>query len=1076
MAINIDVPAFYRRLTRVFADWSANEEKRWKDVDGVCVIVGKDSGEIYQRYQSIQLWLFGWEVPQTLIVLVRPKDNSNGEFHFALTPKLASKLDSLKDVSGLTEAERAAAPKVVFHERTLKADQETYEACLDVLRGAAADENAMKLGLVAKEKVLGPFAENWLKAVQAAGVDELDVSLGWARTLMLHDDLELKHLKTSAVISVQVIQRHFVTPMEQKINDDEVITHEKLALQVDRVWEKPNLISPKLSADNVDASFPTIVTSGGDYDITPGKGPDKRRLHFGSIICALGARYRNYCSTVARTYMINPTKHQETLYKLILEAQSSMIDKLGEKGVKMSDVYNAGLGVVEAAAPELVKFLPDEFGHGLGIEFKERAFAFTKANDRQVVPGMVFNVSIGLLNVPLEQKEGETDRRAAEFGVYLSDTVSVGSSSVEVWTDKAKKTFKDVRYYLEDEEEEEEVKPEPVERSNVSAGKADASSDEEMEPEKKPKKSASVAPGIRERNLRQSTKEAAARASSATDGYDADAVEAHQKDLQLDIRRRLEKQFDSSAKEEKEEKIKKLPMSYRSHAEYPSMNRLDQIYVDTQRESVLFPLYGSLVPFHIATIKNVQQDAEFLRVNFLSPMNTARATGGEMAQAMLKHAQRDDPHNVFVKEALFRVPDAKQLENHVRKIKQLRKTFTDREKESAEQADLVQQEPLVLRRTGASIRLQDVFIRPYIVGTRKTLGHLEAHVNGFRFSPIKSDQSVDILYKNVLHAFVQKAENDYLTILHLHLRNPIMLGKKKAQDVQFCVEVVEMSQALDARSARYGRDDLAQEQHERQQKRKLNDSFVRYAAKVREFTANGKYPIEFDVTYKALSFQGVPSRSRVLITPSVHCLVSLSEAPFFVLPLNDIEIVSLERVQFGLQSFDMVFVLKDYSKNPVTINTVDMSELENIKKWLDQCDLKFYQGPTNLLWNQIMTEVRKDPLAFHEEQNFWGFLEQDQDGEDEAVGEDGEEEDYDFPSVSSDDDYDGESSEEDFSESATHSSDYSEADDSSGEDWDELEEKAEKEDKKTASKRRDRGDNYDSDEDRPSRPQKRARR
>ena len=35
-------------------------------------------------------------------------------------------------------------------------------------------------------------------------------------------------------------------------------------------------------------------------------------------------------------------------------------------------------------------------------------------------------------------------------------------------------------------------------------------------------------------------------------------------------------------------------------------------------------------------------------------------------------------------------------------------------------------------------------------------------------------------------------------LLHFHLHNPIMIGKKKTKDVQFYVEVMEASYALDA--------------------------------------------------------------------------------------------------------------------------------------------------------------------------------------------------------------------------------------------------------------------------------------
>lgn len=61
---------------------------------------------------------------------------------------------------------------------------------------------------------------------------------------------------------------------------------------------------------------------------------------------------------------------------------------------------------------------------------------------------------------------------------------------------------------------------------------------------------------------------------------------------------------------------------------------------------------------------------------------------------------------------------------------------------------------------------------------------------------------------------------------------------------------------------------------------------------------------------RELKFSGVPLKSNVEILPTANCLVHLVEWPPFVLPLEDIEIVSFERVAHGLRNFDMVFVFQ----------------------------------------------------------------------------------------------------------------------------------------------------------------------
>jgi nucleosome binding factor SPN SPT16 subunit len=69
--------------------------------------------------------------------------------------------------------------------------------------------------------------------------------------------------------------------------------------------------------------------------------------------------------------------------------------------------------------------------------------------------------------------------------------------------------------------------------------------------------------------------------------------------------------------------------------------------------------------------------------------------------------------------------------------------------------------------------------------------------------------------------------------------------------------------------------------------------------------------------------------------PTTDCLVHLSEPPFTVITLADIEIAHLERVQFGLKNFDLVIVYRDFSLPVVHINSIPTDQLDNVKEWLE---------------------------------------------------------------------------------------------------------------------------------------------
>ena len=55
--------------------------------------------------------------------------------------------------------------------------------------------------------------------------------------------------------------------------------------------------------------------------------------------------------------------------------------------------------------------------------------------------------------------------------------------------------------------------------------------------------------------------------------------------------------------------------------------------------------------------------------------------------------------------------------------------------------------------------------------------------------------------------------------------------------------------------------------------------------------------------------------------------------------LGDIEVASLERVQFGLKQFDLVFVFKDFTKVPLHINSIPSLQLDDVKNWLEYVSL-----------------------------------------------------------------------------------------------------------------------------------------
>jgi nucleosome binding factor SPN SPT16 subunit len=345
--------------------------------------------------------------------------------------------------------------------------------------------------------------------------------------------------------------------------------------------------------------------------------------------------------------------------------------------------------------------------------------------------------------------------------------------------------------------------------------------------------------------------------------------------------------------------------------------------------------------------------------------------------------------------------------------------------------------------------MDNLYIRPAMEGKRVP-GKLEIHQNGIRYqSPLNTQQRVDVLFSNIRHLFFQPCAHELIVVIHIHLKDPILIGnKKKTKDVQFYREATDIQfdeTGNRKRKYRYGdEDEFEAEQEERRRRAELDRLFKSFADKIAD--AGKNEGVEVDMPLRELGFNGVPFRSNVYIQPTTDCLIQVTEPPFMVITLEDIEIAHLERVQFGLKNFDLVFVFKDFSRTPFHINTIPVESLEDVKEWLDSSDIAYTEGRLNLNWPTIMKTVTADTHQFFADGG-WAFLQTDSDDEDED-----EEEESNFEVSESELEAASESSEDDSdfdSNASDEASEEGSEEEDEGEDWDELEKKAKRKDRES---------------------------
>ncbi|KJX93430.1 FACT complex subunit spt16 like protein [Zymoseptoria brevis] len=1004
--VSIDKAVFHNRLSNIITAWKGDKRSGnhvFGDAGSIVVVMGKsDEAQGFHKANGLQFWLLGYEFPATLFLITLEA------MYIVTTKKKAAYLEVLKD--GKTPVE------ILVRGKDAEENTKQFERMLETIKTAGK-----KVGVLTKETSSGPFVAEWKSAFGdiSKDVEEVDVSAALSAAMAVKDENELRAIRNAASASAYVMKDYFVETMSDILDKEKKITHKAFAEKVSNKLDDEKFFRGikgvgKFDSLQLDWSVPPSVQSGGNFDLKLATEPDDNNLHQpGVIISALGLRYQTYASTIARTYLVEPNKTQESMYKLLLSVHEAVIKELRD-GVQAKDVYNKAVAVIKAKKPELVENFVKSVGAGIGIEAKDSTLVLNAKNTRQLKDGMTFAITTGFAN--LENPNPRDKKRDATYSLLLSDTVRVtGTGDAYCFTKDAPRDMESASFFFNDEDEQ-EAKP-------------------KAKPKKDPRVGAVASSNITKTRLRGQ--------GGATQNEEKEAArrehqkELHDKKHKEGLAQYTEGHGNLNGTEEK--KFKRFE-SYKRDTQFPARIKQLEVLVDQKNYSLVLPIMGRPVPFHINTVKNATTSTEggfcYLRINFLSP---GQGVGRKDDQPF------EDPNAQFIRSLTFRSKDNSRMEDIKDQITEIKKSAVRKEQEKKDMEDVVEQDKLIEIRNRRPFRLENIYLRPAIE-SKRVGGAVEIHQNGLRYNHL-GNQKIDILFGNIKHLFFQPCVGELIVIIHVHLINPIILGKKKTKDLQFYREATEMQfdeTGNRKRKHRYGdEEEFEAEQEEKRRRALLDKEFRNFAEKIAD--AGKSEGISVDMPFRELGFNGVPSRSSVTIQPTTDCLVQLTEPPFLVLTLTDIEVVHLERVQFGLKQFDMVIVFKDFTRPPSHVNTIPVEALDGVRDWLDSVDIPFSEGPLNLNWATIMKTVIQDPHEFFKEGG-WSFLSNESDSE----GEDEESEESAFE-VSEEDLASDVSSEDESEFDDDASAEASEADDGSddeeGEDWDEMEKKAKRKDR-----------------------------
>lgn len=832
----------------------------------------------------------GYELTDTITIFTEDSIN------FLASKK---KIEFLKQIESIKDETDLPQVKLLVKDKTDK-DKANFEKLIEIIKSS---KKGKTIGMFSKDVFPGEFCESWRAFLKGKDFEQVDVSgaLGWI--MCVKEESEILTIKKACLATVDVFNKYLKDHIMEIIDADKKVKHSKLAEGVEQALGDKKYVTG-CDTSQLDVCYPPIIQSGGNYSLKFSAVSDKNHLHFDAIICSLGARYKSYCSNIVRTLLVNPSEKLQEQYNFLVNLEEEMLKDL-VPGKKLSDVYDSAMKYAKKENPSLVDKLTKTFGFAMGLEFRDNSLIIGPKCTALIKKGMIFNVNVGISNI-----DTKTDKERKVLALFIGDTVLVNDEEnpASILT-QSKKKVKNIGIFLKEDDSEE---------------------DEEMEVEKNSKKPKSNE--ILESRKRTTVLENKLRSENSSE----EKRKQHQKELALTLHEKAKERLSQQSGGKEAEKVRKSTVSYKSVSQMPREPEVKELklYVDKKYETVIMPIFGIPVPFHISTIKNISQSVEgdytYLRINFFHPGATmSKNEGGTYS----------NPDATFLKEITYRSINTKEpgeisapssnLNTAFRLIKEVQKRFKTREAEEREKEDLVKQDTLVLSQNKGNPKLKDLYIRPNIV-TKRMTGSLEAHVNGFRYTSVRGDK-VDILYNNIKSAFFQPCDGEMIILLHFHLKHAIMFGKKKHVDVQFYTEVGEITTDLGKHQHMHDRDDLAAEQSERELRDKLKTAFRSFCDKVESMT---KHQIEFDTPFRELGFPGAPFRSTVLLQPTSGSLVNLTEWPPLVITLEDVELVHFERVQFHLRNFDMVFVFQDYQKKIAMINAVPMNMLDHVKEWL----------------------------------------------------------------------------------------------------------------------------------------------
>jgi nucleosome binding factor SPN SPT16 subunit len=160
--VTINAEKFFQRIEKLQTEWQSNKGGPWQGSDALCVTLGAAGEDVsYSKASSFHIYLFGYEFPDSLIVLTR------NNFYFMSSQKKCSYLDA--SLVGKNSS-------FTVHTLVKGKDEDKNREHFNHIMGAVRKNGGKKLGALIKLEQDGNFVKSWSDFVDQSLVEKTDIA------------------------------------------------------------------------------------------------------------------------------------------------------------------------------------------------------------------------------------------------------------------------------------------------------------------------------------------------------------------------------------------------------------------------------------------------------------------------------------------------------------------------------------------------------------------------------------------------------------------------------------------------------------------------------------------------------------------------------------------------------------------------------------------------------------------------------------------------------------------------------------------------------------------------------------